>query len=76
MKRMKSAGTRKGFKCAKCGHRDPEGKKVENQIERKISTGLFLPPLSAQRHLTRPFSRLNMNNTGNPVDLVDIWHNP
>lgn len=76
MKRLKSAGTGKGFKCAKCGHRDPEGKKVENQLERRISTGLFLPPLRAQRHLTRPFSRLNMNNTGNPVDLVRIWHNP
>lgn len=75
MKRMKSAGTRKGFKCAKCGHKDPEGQKFEDQIERKINTGLFLPPLSAQRHLTRPFSRLNMNNTGNPIDLVDIWHN-
>lgn len=76
MKRMKSAGTRKGFKCAKCGHRDPAGKKIENPIERRISTGLFLPPLSAQRHLTRPFSRLNMNNIGNPLDLVRIWHNP
>lgn len=76
MKRMKSAGTRKGFKCAKCGFRDPEGKKIENQIERKINTGLFLPPLSAQRHLTRPFSRLKKNNTGNPVDLLDIWHIP
>ncbi len=76
MKRMKSAGTRKGFKCAKCGHRDPEGQKVENQFERKINTGFFLPPLSAQRHLTRPVSRLKMNNTGNPIDLVGIWHIP
>ncbi len=74
LKRLKSAGTGKGFKCAKCGFRDPDGKKIENQVERKISTGLFLPPLSAQRHLTRPQSRMNMNNTGTPVDLVDIWH--
>lgn len=76
MKRMKSAGTRKGFKCPKCGFRDRDGKKVETPIERDISTGLFLPPLSAQRHLTRPLFRLNKNNAGNPVDLVDIWHIP
>jgi len=76
MKRLKSAGTGKGFKCAKCGFKDPDGKKVENKIERKISTGLFLPPLSAQRHLTRPLSRLNKNNSGIPVHLVGKWHIP
>ncbi|MHA1862269.1 MAG: tRNA(Ile)(2)-agmatinylcytidine synthase, partial [Candidatus Thorarchaeota archaeon] len=76
LKRLKSAGTGKGFKCAKCGFKDADGKKVENKIERKISTGLFLPPLSAQRHLTRPLSRLNKNNSGNPVHLVGKWHIP
>ena len=74
MKRMKSAGNEKGFKCTKCGYKEPEGKRIEIQIERKLSLGLYLPPLRAQRHLTRPLSRMNKDNSGNPVDLVGIWH--
>ncbi|TFH05746.1 MAG: hypothetical protein E4H14_12145 [Candidatus Thorarchaeota archaeon] len=72
---MKSAGTGKGFKCVKCGHKDPEGTKIEKHGERKITVGLFLPPLSAQRHLTRPLSRLDMNNSGKSFDLVEKWYN-
>jgi len=75
-KRMKSAGSGKGFKCAKCGRRDREGIKIENDIERKITEGLYLPPLSAQRHLTRPLSRLNMDNSNQSTDLVGKWHYP
>ena len=75
-KRMKSAGTGKGFKCAKCGYRDREGTKTEKDIERKVIAGLYLPPLSAQRHLTRPLSRLNMNNSKQSLDLVGKWHYP
>ena len=74
-KRLKSAGTGKGFKCEKCGHRDPEGTKIEKQIERKISEGIYLPPISAQRHLTRSLSRLNMNNSGKSFDLIGKWYN-
>ncbi|MFW9844128.1 MAG: DUF1743 domain-containing protein [Candidatus Thorarchaeota archaeon] len=75
-KRMKSAGTEKGFKCPKCGFRDREGAKIEKELERKITTGLYLPPLSAQRHLTRPLSRLNTSNFGKSFDLVEKWHIP
>jgi tRNA(Ile2)-agmatinylcytidine synthase len=71
---MKSAGSGKGFKCVNCGYRDREGVKVEKDVERKITTGFFLPPLSAQRHLTRPFSRQNMTNSGQSFDLVAKWH--
>jgi len=73
-KRMKSAGTGKGFKCTKCGYRDRVGTKIEKDVERKITTGFYLPPLSAQRHLTRPLSRANKNNSGRSFDLVEKWH--
>jgi len=73
-KRMKSAGTGKGFKCPKCGYRDREGVKTKKEVERKITTGLYLPPLSAQRHLTRPLSRLKKNNSSQSFDLVGKWH--
>ena len=75
-RRMKSAGTGKGFKCPKCGYRDREGVKSEMEVERKITTGLYLPPLSAQRHLTRPLSRLNMKNSEQSLDLIGKWHVP
>jgi len=75
-KRMKSAGTRKGFKCVNCGYKDPEGTKIETRIERKIDLGLYLPPLSAQRHLTRPLSRIKKNNSGKSFDMVRKWHDP
>ena len=73
-KRMKSAGTGKGFKCVNCGYKDREGTKTEKDVERKITTGFYLPPLSAQRHLTRPLSRLKMNNSGQSFALVWKWH--
>jgi tRNA(Ile2)-agmatinylcytidine synthase len=72
-KRMKSAGSGKGFKCPKCGYRNREGTKLEESIERKIGTGLYLPPLSAHRHLTRPLSRLRLNNSDQSFDLVGKW---
>jgi tRNA(Ile2)-agmatinylcytidine synthase len=75
-KRMTSAGTGKGFKCPKCGYRNREGTKIEKEIERKIATGLYLPPLNAQRHLTRPLSRLNVSNSGKSFELVEKWHIP
>ncbi|TFG33289.1 DUF1743 domain-containing protein [Candidatus Thorarchaeota archaeon] len=75
-KRMKSAGSGKGFKCAKCGYRDREGVKIMKDVDRKITTGLYLPPLNAQRHLTRPLSRLNMNNSGQSFELVENWRYP
>ncbi len=75
-KRMKSAGSQKGFKCVKCGFRDPNGEKLETVIEREITQGLYLPPPRAQRHLTRPVERLTRDNSQNQVRLVEKWHNP
>lgn len=76
LKRMKSAGRDKGFKCVKCGFRDRDGVKVETLVERKLSPGYYLPPISAQRHLTRPEARLSKNNKGIPSLLIDKWHSP
>ncbi|TFG32619.1 DUF1743 domain-containing protein [Candidatus Thorarchaeota archaeon] len=76
LKRMKSDGKNKGYKCVNCGFRDSNATKIETQVERKVSTGLYLPPLRAQRHLTRPESRLNKYNKGVPEVLADIWHEP
>jgi len=73
-KRMKSAGTDKGFKCVNCGHKDSEIKKVETPIPRDLHEGFYLPPARAQRHLTRPHSRMNKRNSTPPKHLVAKWH--
>ena len=73
-KRMKSAGKNKGFKCNHCGFKDSSIKKVETPITRSVEAGIYLPQESAQRHLTRPHSRLLKKNLISPKKLIDKWH--
>ncbi|MFW9957742.1 MAG: DUF1743 domain-containing protein [Candidatus Odinarchaeota archaeon] len=76
LKRMKSAGSDKGYKCFKCGFKDRTAVKIDTQIERSIREGLYIPPLSAQRHLTRPSARFETRNSGRPLSLISKWHSP
>jgi len=73
-KRMKSAGSKKGYKCSKCGHRDVEISKTETLLVRNLDRGLYLPPARAQRHLTRPLTRVSRTNSGIPKVLTAKWH--
>ncbi|MHA2161427.1 MAG: TiaS agmantine-binding domain-containing protein [Candidatus Thorarchaeota archaeon] len=75
-KRMKSAGKGKGFKCISCGHKDSKATKTSSPIKRTLREGIYLPPLRAQRHLTRPTSRWSNRNSGTPKSLIEKWHNP
>ncbi len=56
-KRMKSAGTGKGYKCPKCGEKMGENKKETVQIPRNIKKGFYEAPPSARRHLSKPIVR-------------------
>lgn len=56
-KRMKSAGTGKGYKCPKCGTKMREGKKELIKIPRNIEEGFYETPPSARRHLSKPTVR-------------------
>jgi tRNA(Ile2)-agmatinylcytidine synthase len=73
-KRLKSAGTGKGYKCTKCGFNDSDISKIETPIVRELQAGLYLPPARAERHLTRPLARIGKVNSGKPSDLLDKWH--
>jgi tRNA(Ile2)-agmatinylcytidine synthase len=75
-RRMKSAGRLKGFKCANCGHKDAAAEKIVTPVSRDLKNGYYLPPLSAQRHLTRPTARLTRHNRGKPHQMVEKWHHP
>ncbi len=73
-KRLKSAGSGKGFKCAKCGYKNPAIGKTETHLTRNLDIGLYLPPARAQRHLTRPLVRVGRCNKGVPQYLIEKWH--
>ncbi len=73
-KRMKSAGSGKGYKCVRCGFKDSEISKIETPIARDLCKGVYLPPTRAQRHLTRPLVRSAKMNSGAPASLKVKWH--
>ena len=55
-KKMKSKGSKQGFECTKCGSKSSS--KITSEIPRKIQCKLYLPVMSAHRHLTRPYQRI------------------
>ena len=57
-KRMKSAGTGKGYKCPKCGSKLGEDEKEMVKIQRNIKKGFYETPPSARRHLSKPIVRI------------------
>ena len=59
-KKMKSKGSKQGFECVNCGNRSISKSTLE--IPRKIQCKLYLPSVSAHRHLTRPYQRIKKRN--------------
>ncbi|MDD3985067.1 MAG: tRNA(Ile)(2)-agmatinylcytidine synthase [Methanobacterium sp.] len=56
-KRMKSAGTGKGYKCPKCSAKIRNGEKERIELVRNIKKGFYETPSSARRHLSKPIIR-------------------
>ena len=56
-KRMKSAGTGKGYRCPNCGAKLGENEKEIIKIQRNIEKGFYEAPPSARRHLSKPIVR-------------------
>ena len=57
---MKSKGKRQGFQCIRCGKKS--SRKINEEITRELKEKLYLPKVSAHRHLTRPQQRQNIRN--------------
>lgn len=60
-KSMKSKGIGQGYQCSKCGRRS--SKTQTRSVPRNIRAQLYLPAVSAHRHLTRPLQRAGRKNT-------------
>jgi tRNA(Ile2)-agmatinylcytidine synthase len=70
-KKMKSKGQNQGFQCTRCGKKD--SKKIPVEISRKIKKQLYLPKMSAHRHLTRPLQRIGTINKATKFDKSLSW---
>jgi tRNA(Ile2)-agmatinylcytidine synthase len=70
-KKMKSKGNRQGFECIKCGSKLFSKSNLE--IPRKLESKLYLPTVSAHRHLTRPYQRIRKRNRIATFDTSLPW---
>jgi len=70
-KKMKSKGQNQGFQCIRCGKK--ASKKMTVQISRKIKKQLYIPNMSAHRHLTRPLQRIGISNKTSKFDKSLSW---
>jgi len=70
-KKMKSKGRNQNFQCIKCGSK--LSKKQILEIPRNIKKQLYIPIITAQRHLTRPQQRLGIINKNSKFDESSSW---
>jgi len=70
-KKMKSKGQNQGFQCIRCGKK--ASKKITVKISRKVKKQLYIPELSAHRHLTRPLQRIGISNKTSKFDKSLSW---
>lgn len=70
-KKMKSKGKNQGFQCIRCGRKAMN--KTSSIIPRKIKKQLYIPKVSAHRHLTRPLQRKCMLNKSIKFDKSLSW---
>ena len=70
-KKMKSKGKNQGYQCTKCGKK--LANKVILEIPRKIKKQLYIPNVSAHRHLSRPLQRIGRINKESKFDESASW---
>ena len=70
-KKMKSQGQNQDFQCIKCGKIAKS--KITLEIPRKVKKQLYLPEISAHRHLTRPPIRLGRLNKKSQFEQSGPW---
>jgi tRNA(Ile2)-agmatinylcytidine synthase len=70
-KRTKSKGKNQGFECVKC--KKAFSNKIFEEIPREIECRLYVPTLSAHRHLTRPIQRIGKLNNKIEFDNSRKW---
>ena len=59
-KRMKSKGKNQGFQCVRC--KNTSSHKTSKLVPRSIKKQLYIPDVSAHRHLTKPVQRMKQKH--------------
>jgi tRNA(Ile2)-agmatinylcytidine synthase len=72
-KSMTSMGKGKGHRCKKCGFKTSQSVKVALETDREILAQLYLPPVRAHRHLTKPRSRYGIEKRSFDCVPRDFW---
>ena len=70
-KKMKSKGKNQGYQCIKCSKKSTN--KIILEIPRNIKKQLYLPNVSAHRHLSRPLQRIGRVNKESKFDESISW---
>ncbi len=70
-KKMKSKGQNQGYQCVKCGRISKN--KTNLKTPRKIKKQLYIPDVSAHRHLSRPLIRMGKINRKSKFDDSVSW---
>ncbi len=58
-KSMGSMGRGQGFRCKKCGSKQPPGSEAVMKVPRTIEPGWYEPPVASRRHLHKPIRRMS-----------------
>ena len=74
--RLKSMGKNQGFRCEKCGFRDPNTQKSKIIEKREIKVGFYITSPRSQRHLTKPFSRYGKEKNLAVKEMIQEWYYP
>lgn len=70
-KKMKSKGKNQDYECIKCGLKSSHKQTME--IPRNIKKQLYIPKISAHRHLTRPEQRYGRINKKSKFNQSNPW---
>ncbi len=72
--RMESMGRGKGYRCRKCGYKDPNAKKIAIPLPRDIAPGFYQPPPRSFKHLMKPIERFGREKKEPPKRLYVPWY--
>jgi len=75
-KRMKSMGSKKGFRCKRCGFRSSKLEKVAVEDKRNLRMEIYITSPRSQRHLTKPLCRYGREKSNAPKQMIVDWHFP
>jgi len=70
-KHMKSKGKNQGFQCVHC--KNTFSHKIRQFIPRSLKKQLYIPDVSAHRHLTKPSQRMKQKNKIEKFNPHSLW---